>query len=92
MAVNLFQCTLVSTLDYLTSFFKEGLEYITIGVHRSSISAYHEKGDDMPVGQHALVTSLMAGIFNSRLPQPRYIFAWDAQVVLNFIKKYWGYI
>ena len=36
------------------------------------------------VGQHPLVTSLMAGIFNSRSPQPRYVFVWDVQVVLNF--------
>ena len=87
--VNPFRCTLVSILDYLTSLFEEGLEYNTIGVHRSAISAYHEKVDDMPVGQHPLVTSLMAGIFNSRPPQPRYIFVWDVQVVLNFIKKDW---
>ena len=76
-------------IDYLTSFFEDGLKYNTTGVHRSAISAYHEKGDDMPVGQHPLVTSLMAGIFNSRPPQPRYIFVWDVQVVLNFIKKDW---
>ena len=79
-AVNPFRCTLVSILDYLTSLFEEGLEYNTIGVHRSAISAYHEKVDDMPVGQHPLVTSLMAGMFNSRPPQPRCI----------FIKKDWG--
>ena len=57
-------------------------------MHRSAISpAYHEKVDGMPVGQHPLVTSLMAGIFNSRPPQPRHIFVWDVQVVLNFVKK-----
>ena len=77
-------------LIYLTSLFEEGLEYNTIGVHRSAIPAYHEKVDDIPVGQHPLVTSLMAGIFNSRPPQPRYIFVWNVQVVLNFIKKDWG--
>ena len=44
----------------------------------------------MPVVQHPLVTTVMAGIFNSRPPQPRYIFVWDVQVVLNFIKKDWG--
>ena len=75
--VNPFRCTLVSILDYLTSLFEEGLEYNTIGVHRSEISAYHEKIDDMPVGQQRFVTSLMAGIFNSRPPQPSYIFLWD---------------
>ena len=88
--VNPFRCTLVSILDYLTSLFEDGLEYNTIGVHRSAISAYQEKVDDMPVGQHPLVTSLMTGIFNSRPPQPRYIFVWDVQVVLNFIRKDWG--
>ena len=79
--------TLVSILDYLTLLFEEGHEYNTIVVHRSAISAYHEKVDDMPVGQHPLVTSLMAGIFNSRSPRSRYIFVWDVQVVLNFIQK-----
>ena len=86
--VNAFRCTLVSILDYLTSLFEEGLEYNTIGVNRSPMSAYHEKVDDIPMGQHSLVTSLIAGMFNSRLPQPRYIFVWDVQVVLNFIQKY----
>ena len=42
------------------------------------------------MGQQPLVTSLMAGIFNSRPPQPRYIFVWDVQVVLNFIQKKLG--
>ena len=88
--VNPFQCILVSILDYITSLFEEGLEYNTIGVHRSAISAYHEGVDEMPGGQHPLVTSLMAGIFNPRTPQPRYIFVWDVQVVLNFIKKDWA--
>ena len=88
--VNAFRCTLVSILDYLTSLFEEGLEYNTIGVNRSVMSGYHEKVDDIPVGQHPLVTSLMAGIFNSRLLQPRYIFVWDFQVILNFIQKNWG--
>ena len=91
-AVNPFQCILISILDYLTSLFEEGLEYNTIGVHRSAISAYHEGVDEIPGGQHPLVTSLTAGIFNPRTPQPRYIFVWDVQVVLNFIKKDWPYL
>ena len=59
-------------------------------MHTSAISAYHKKIDDIAVGQHPLVSSLMAGIFNSRPSQPRYIFVWDVQVLLNFIKKDWG--
>ena len=52
----------------------------TIGVHRSAILSYLEKIEDMPVVQHPIVTSLLAGIFNSRPPQPRYNFVWDFQV------------
>ena len=46
----------------------------------------------MPATQYPLVTSLMAGIFNSRPPQPKYIFVWDAQVILNFIRKIGVYL
>ena len=67
-AVNPFRCTLVSILDYLTSLFEEGLEYNTIGVHRSAISAYHEKVDDMPVGQHPWQEYLILGNPNLRIP------------------------
>ena len=42
-----FRCTSVSILDYLTALFEEGLEYNTIGVHRSAISTYHETVDDV---------------------------------------------
>ena len=68
---------------------KERLEYNTIG-NLSAILVYYEKADDMPLGQHPLVTSLMAGIVDSRSLQPWYIFAWGVQVILKFIKKDWG--
>ena len=68
---------------------EERLEYNTIG-SLSAILVYYEKVDDMPLGQHPLVTSLMAGIFDSRSLQPWYIFAWGVQVILKFIKKDWG--
>ena len=42
-----FRCTSVSILDYLTTLFEEGLEYNTIGVHRSVISTYHETVDNV---------------------------------------------
>ena len=58
-------------------------------MRRSAISAYHEKVYDMLVGQYPFITSLMAGIFNSKQHQPRYIFIWYVQVVLNFMKKDW---
>lgn len=55
---------------------------------------YHIYVDDKQVGQHHLVCSLMSGIFSLLHSQPKYMFLWDAQVVLNYIKSklkyFWG--
>ena len=32
----------------------------------------------------------MTGVFNSKPPQPRYVFIWDVQIVLNYIKSNWA--
>ena len=32
----------------------------------------------------------MSGIFNGRLPKPRYLFVWNVDTVLKFIKSTWG--
>ena len=59
-------------------------------MHRSVILVYHEKPDEILVGQHLVFTSLTPRIFYSRWHQPKNIFVWDVQVILNFIKKHWG--
>ena len=77
-----FQCPV---LEYLSSlFYYEKLLYRTIGLHGSAISAYHVHVDGKPVGQHPLMCSLLSGIFNSRPPQPKYLFVCYFQVILNF--------
>ena len=38
------------------------------------------------MGQHPLVTWLLAGAFNSRPPQPRYTTTWDVHMVLSYLK------
>lgn len=86
-----FQCSLNHVLEYLRQLFNnKNLEYCIIGVHRSALSAYHTYVDDKPVGQHPLVCSLISEIFNLLPPQPKYMFVWDVQVVLNYIKSKWG--
>ena len=78
-------------LEYLSSlFYHEKLLYRTIGLHRSAISAYHVHVDDKPIGQHPSVCSLLSGIFNSHPPQPKHLFVWDVQEVLNFTKSTLG--
>ena len=64
--------------------------YRTFGLHRSTISPYHVHVDDKPIGQHPLVCSLLSGTFDSRPPQPKYLFVWNFQEVQNFIKSTWG--
>ena len=68
----------------------ENLEYCTIGVHRSSLSVYHTCVYEKPVDQHSFVCFLIPEILNLRPPQPKYTFAWDVQVVLDYIKSKWG--
>ena len=76
--------------DYLTDLYKQGLQYRTINNHRLAISAFHEQIQGKPVGEHPRVYALLAGIFNSRSPQPKYCFIWDVQTVIEFIRKEWG--
>ena len=77
-------------LDYLSYLFNLGYEYRTIGCHRSTISAYHEYVDNKPVRQHSHVCALLKGVFNERPPQPRYVFIWDIQTVLDFVECKWS--
>ena len=74
--------------DFLTSKFDSGLEYRTLNLYRSAISAYHEPVGGFPVGQHMLLTRLLKGMFNKRPPQPKYMDTWDVDLVLGRIRKW----
>ena len=85
-----FRCAIGKVLDYLSYLFHLGCEYRTVGCYRSAISAYHEYGYNKPVSQHPHVCALLKGVFNERPPQPRYVFIWDIQTVLYFVKCHWS--
>ena len=74
-------------LEFLAELFEKGLEYRTIGTHRSAISAFHDPIENIRVGSHPRVSALMSGIFNKRPPQPKYPFIWDVETVLDFLRK-----
>ena len=71
----------------MAELFEKGLEYRTIGTHRSAISAFHDPIENIRVGNHPRVSALMSGIFNKRPPQPKYPFIWDVETVLDFLRK-----
>ena len=73
-------------LDFLAQLFEKKFEYSTINTYRSALSAYHDKVDNQPVGKHPKVCNLMTGVFNRNPPKPRYVFIWDIEQVLTFIR------
>ena len=64
-------------IEFLTDLFEKGLEYRTINVYRSAISAYHHPIDGTPVGQIQEVCTLLSGIDNLRPPTPKYNVIWE---------------
>ena len=83
-------CSVDMILEYLAHMFYDcENEYRTINGHRSAISAFHEKIDGKPAGEHPEVCALLKGVSNERPPQPRHTYIWDVDVVLKLLAS-WG--
>ena len=63
------------------------MECRTTGTLRSAISAFHDPIETIRVGSHPRASALMSGMFNKRLPQPKYPFIWDVETVLDFLRE-----
>ena len=57
--------------------------------YRSAIPVFHDHIKGKPVGEHPRICSFVAGVFDSRAPQPRYCFIWNVQTLIDFIKSEW---
>ena len=77
--VNPFQAPMNYIISFLSEKFDKGLQYRTLNCLRSAISANHVHIDGKSVEKHPKVCDLLAGIFNQRPPQPRYVFIWDVE-------------
>ena len=76
-------------VNFLTSLFKQGLQYSTINTARSALSSTLPPVGGLPVGQHYLVCRLMRGIFVKK-PKIVALFPdWSIGIVLETIKS-WG--
>ena len=80
-------CKNKPNLGILTCEFAEGKQYRTNNSYRSAISMTHPLIDGTVIGKHPLVSRFVHGVFNSRPPQPRYVFTWDVTRVLNHIRS-----
>ena len=85
--VNPLSASLDSVLNFLASQFDAGLEYCTLNVYRSALSATHPQIEGFKVGEHPLVVQLLKGIFNSRPPTPRYTYTWDVSTVTSYLES-----
>ena len=72
-------------MNFLADLFDKGYQYRSLNSYCSAISSAHDKIDGVPVGQHPLVTRLLAGAFNSRPPQPRYTSTWNVDTVISYL-------
>jgi len=65
--VDPIRCDVNKILDDLAFLFENGYKYSTICSHRSTISAFHEKIDGKPTGEHPYVSSLINRIFTTKV-------------------------
>ena len=85
---NPLSASLDAVLNFLVSQFEAGLEYHTLNVYRSALSATHSQIEAYNVGEHPLVVQLLKGIFNSRPPAPRYTYTWDVSKVMSYLEGF----
>ena len=74
-------------LAFLTEAFHAGRAYSIINIYRSMLSTTIKLGpsaEKYDIGKHPQIVKLMAGIYNSRPPIPKYNRTWDPTLVLNY--------
>ena len=67
-------------VNFLADLHEKGYSYRSLNAYRSAIASTHDRVDGASVGQHPLVCRLLAGVFNSNPPQPRYTSVWDVKL------------
>ena len=75
-------------LCFFQSLFEQGASYGSINATRSFLSAFVNI-DNMPAGEHPLITRFLKGVSNLRPSRPRYTQTWDPSGVLHYLKA-WG--
>ena len=80
--------TLKDVVNYLASLFEEGVQYRTLNLHRSALSATLKPIDGFCVGKHPLVCRLLKGSFNMRPPRPKLCPSWSIEAVLRTLETW----
>ena len=72
---------------FLTQLFSKGLSYSAINAARSALSNILPLFDNVPFGQHHVVSRIMKGMYNKRPQRSRYTSTWDVDLVLEYLRE-----
>ena len=78
-------------LTFLSDCYDCCLQYRSINVLRSTISAIHLKIDGFSVGQHPYGINILKGILNLRPPKPQYSMTWNVSKVTSYLANMGSY-
>ena len=78
-------CSVNKILQFLTKFFIMGCEHYTLVEFMLVILVYHEIINEIPVKKELRISTLFAGVYSIKPPQPRYTFIWDVKKVTDFL-------
>ena len=81
------QAPVADVLRFLQDRKDGGLAYSTIKVYLASISAFHQKVDGAPIGQHSLVSAFMKGVKRASATEKPLFPGWELAVVLDGLLK-----
>lgn len=73
-------------IHFLSNTFHRGVRYNFINTARGAPPSLGIVVDGCRVGNHPLIKRLLIGVFNLKLPKPRYSETWDVQLVLEKLK------
>ncbi len=82
--------TITEVLEFLTELHLDSkLGYSAMNTARSALSSFItlEGNENASLGSHPLISRFFRGIFNTKPPKPRYTTMWDANIVLNYLKR-----
>lgn len=73
-------------LDFWAELFEEYLQCKTVVSHGSVTSAFHDPIERRKMNDNSRVADIMFGIFKQRPRQPRHIFIWNINAVLQYLR------
>ena len=78
--------TIVDVVNFITGCYDKGLGHSAISTARSALATFISI-DNVPLGQHPIITRLIKGIYTSRPAIPKNTIVWDTEIILTYLKR-----